>query len=79
MKFDVIGAKYLDGYRVELTFRDRTKGTVDFSNYPERKGVFKKFTDLTFFKSFTVNRELGTLCWPNDIDLAPESLYERAS
>ena len=43
------------------------------------KGVFKQFRDLTFFREFRVNEELGTLTWGDEIDIAPETLYAEAT
>ena len=43
------------------------------------KGVFKRFRDLTFFREFRVNEELGTLTWGDEIDIAPETLYAAAT
>ena len=43
------------------------------------KGVFKQFRDLTFFREFCVDEELGTLTWDDEIDIAPETLYTEAT
>jgi hypothetical protein len=43
------------------------------------KGVFKRFRDLTFFREFRVDAELGTLTWGDEIDIAPETLYAAAT
>ena len=77
--YDVIEAKYIDGYALELTFENGKKGTHDFSNYIKRGGVFEKFSDLSYFKKFYVNKELGVLCWPDGLDIAPETLYHAAT
>ena len=79
MLYDVISAKYKGNYRIELTFDDGKKGIVDFSEYLLKGGVFDRFKDIDFFKDFSVNDELGTLTWRNDIDVAPENLYSKAT
>ena len=35
--------------------------------------------DLTFFREFRVNEELGALTWGKEIDIAPETLYAAAT
>ena len=79
MLHDVISATYQGGYRVELEFDDGRRGTVDFSKYLDRRGVFEQFRDLEFFRNFTINKELGVLTWGNEIDIAPETLYAEAT
>jgi len=76
---DLIEAKYIDGYTLELLFENGRKGTYDFSTYIKRGGVFSRFSDLSYFRSFYVNKELGVLCWPDGLDIAPETLYHRAT
>lgn len=76
--FDVKKATYLGGYKIKIVFGDRRSGIINFEKYPKRKGVFEKFNDIEFFKKFYVNTELGVLSWPDDIDIAPERLYELA-
>ncbi len=72
---DVVSAVYKGGYRIEVEFDDGKKGVVDFSRYLERGGVFERFKDIAFFRSFLVNEELGVLTWGDEIDVAPETLY----
>jgi hypothetical protein len=79
MIHDVVSAAYQDSYRIEVIFNDGKQGIVDFTPYLQRGGVFKRFRDLTFFREFRVNEELGTLTWGDEIDSAPETLYAEAT
>lgn len=72
---DVVSAIYRGGYLIDLEFDDGRRGTVDFSKYLERGGVFERFWDLEFFRNFKINKELGVLTWGDEIDIAPETLY----
>ncbi len=76
---DLVYATYQGGCRIKLEFDDGRRGTVDFSKYLERRGVFEQFRNLEFFRNFTVNEELGVLTWGNEIDIAPETLYAVAT
>jgi hypothetical protein len=79
MLHDVVGAVYKGGYRIEIEFDDGKRGVVDFSGYLEKGGVFDRFGDIEFFKSFSVNKEIGTLTWGHEVDVAPETLYAEAT
>jgi hypothetical protein len=76
---DVVSATYKGKYKIEITFEDGRKGTVDFSKYLNKGGVFGRFRDINFFKSFKVNSELGVLSWGDEVDVAPETLYAEAT
>lgn len=68
------------GYRLELTFSDGLRGTVDLSaRILGRGGVFQALEDPQFFRQVQVNRELGTIIWPNDVDFCPDMLHDWAS
>lgn len=71
MFLHVTTAKYLEGYKVWLSFNDGAEGEIDLSSelYGE---VFEPLKDLSFFKSFTL--EGHTLSWSNGADFAPEFL-----
>jgi hypothetical protein len=79
MFHDVVKATYRGEYRIELEFDDGQIGVVDFSRYLKRGGVFERFKDLEFFRSFSVNAELGALTWGDEVDVAPETLYAEAT
>lgn len=71
-------ARYVDAYRIELTFADGRRGVVDLAG--ELAGeVFEPLRDVARFRAFRLDPELGTITWPNGADLAPEFLYERAT
>ncbi len=78
MSYDVVEVKYAQGFALDLVFEDGLRGRVDLSAYPGKGGVFQKLSDLEYFKSVRVNPELGTLCWPDGADIAPETLYALA-
>ena len=74
--FDVVDAKHMSGYTIWLRFEDGTAGEVDLSK--ELSGpVFEPLRNPEYFKQFSVNREIGTITWPNGADFAPEFLYEK--
>ncbi len=79
MIHDVVGAVYKGGYRIELEFDDGKRGVVDFTKYVEKGGGFQRLKDMEFFRRFSVNEELGTLTWGDEIDIAPETLYAEAT
>ena len=40
------------------------------------KGVFCRLADPTLFRQAFI--ALDTVCWPGDLDIAPETLYDRS-
>lgn len=74
----LIEASPLVGYVVRLRFEDGTAGDVDFGYLLEYSGVFEPLADPGYFREMRVDREAGTIVWPNDADIAPETLYARA-
>lgn len=68
-------ARYVGGYRLELTFEDGRVGEIDLED--EIWGeVFEPLRDPDQFKDFRVDQELQTIVWSTGADLAPEYLYE---
>ncbi len=66
-------AKYINEYKVWLSFNDGAEGEIDLSSelYGE---IFEPLKDISFFKSFTLQGH--TLSWSNGADFAPEFLRE---
>ena len=79
MSHDVVSVTHRGDYRIEVAFDDGKSGVVDFSRHVDRGGVFERFRDMDFFRSFHVNEELGVLAWGDEIDIAPETLYAEAT
>lgn len=72
---DITEVKHIADYKFELVFENGEKGIVDLRAYAGRGGVFSRFTDPEYVKQAYVNRDLGTLCWPGNVDIAPETLH----
>ena len=70
-------AKYLQDYKIHVTFEDGLEGIIDLEG--ELWGeVFEPLKCTDVFRRFRVDRELDTIVWPTGADLAPEFLHERA-
>lgn len=77
--YDIKEIKYIERYKIEITFENEKKGIVDFEEYIKKGGVFERFSDIEYFKEAYIDKELGVLCWPNEVDIAPETLYTKAT
>jgi len=72
---EVKSAKYVGDYKIFLRMSDGADGVVDLEK--ELWGeMFEPLKNKEYFKKFKVSRLLGTICWPNGADIAPEFLRE---
>jgi hypothetical protein len=61
---------------LRLTFADGLTGVVDV--LPRMWGpVFEQARTVEGFEKVAVDEETGTIAWPGEADLAPDTLYER--
>ena len=74
----LIEATPVDGYAVRVRFEDGTNADVDLSYLADRGGAFEPLKDLAYFRRLRADSDAGTIVWPNDADIAPETLYEHA-
>jgi hypothetical protein len=71
-------ARPLDGFGVHVQFEDGTTADVDLSYLLDYGGVFEPLRDSAYFVRLRADPEAGTIVWPNDADIAPETLYAHA-
>ena len=71
----VVDASYVAGHKIKVRFENDEVKLVDLG--PHLDGpVFQPLKDPAYFKSFTLNRDIDTVAWPNDADFSPDFLYE---
>jgi hypothetical protein len=76
----VNGVRHLQDYKLEISFSDGTVAELDFrGRIVGRGGVFRPLESVDFFRQVTVDREAGTLVWPNGVDFCPDVLYAEAT
>ncbi len=72
--------RHLKDYQLEIHFTDGTVTELDFrQRIVGRSGVFRPLQDVDFFKQVVVDREAGTVVWPNGVDSCPDVLYAEAT
>lgn len=62
-----------DDYKLEITFSNGEVGVYDCSKLLDF-GIFQELRDVDYFKQ--VRAEGGTIVWPHEQDLCPDTLYE---
>jgi len=72
MLLDVVKFDYLDEYKLLLTFENGEIKEFDCTKIMDEK-PFQVLKDINYFKRAKI--DYGTLVWPNEIDIAPETLY----
>ena len=70
----VTSVEVIAEHRLRLTFEDGAQGEIDASAW-EWRGVFEPLEDPEYFRQASLNREAGTVVWPNGADIAPETLH----
>jgi hypothetical protein len=75
MLLDVVYVEPLSEYKLSLEFENQEKRIFDVTPYLEM-GVFRQLKDKNIFSRAFI--EGGTVMWPGEIDIAPETLYDRS-
>lgn len=70
----VVAARVCGPFSVFIVFDDGVSKQVNLERYL-RGPVFRPLLDPTYFARVRVNHEIGTIVWPNEADMAPETLY----
>ena len=74
----VRSARVCGPFSVQLIFEDGTRKRVNLRKLL-RGPVFEPLRDPAYFRLLRVDREAGTIVWPNGADIAPETLYDLPS
>ena len=72
---DVVWVEAKPDYTLFLTFEDGEKRVFDMAPLMDKK-PFVKLRGSPLFTKASV--EYGTVVWPGNIDIAPETLYDRS-
>lgn len=74
----LIEAAPRDGYLVHVSFEDGLSADIDLAYLRDYGGIFKPLRDVGYFRQLRADAEAGTIVWPNEADVAPETLYAHA-
>jgi hypothetical protein len=72
---DVISVQTRNDYTLELVFENGEKRIFDMKPFFDRKPFVKLLNSPLFFKASV---KFGTVVWPGNIDIAPETLWSRS-
>jgi hypothetical protein len=64
-----------DDYKLLITFSTGETKLFDARPFLD-KGVFSRLKDIEVFRQAFV--AFDTVCWPGDLDISPETLYDRS-
>ncbi|MDR0853716.1 MAG: DUF2442 domain-containing protein [Clostridiales Family XIII bacterium] len=73
MEIEVAAVKPLNDYKLLVTFSTNETKLYDFKPHLSHD-VFRPLRDINLFMAAHVG--FGTVVWDNDLDIAPERLYE---
>jgi uncharacterized protein DUF2442 len=73
---DLIEAVPLRGYNVHLRFADGLAADVELSYLVGCGEVFEPLRDVEYFRKLRIDDLAVTIEWPNEADIAPETLYD---
>lgn len=71
MYWDVKKVKPLPDYKIYVEMEDGNKGIFDMTPYLDH-GVFKELKNIDYFNQVYIL--FGAVTWPNEQDIAPETL-----
>jgi hypothetical protein len=76
MLLDVVTVKPMKNFRLLLSFENGEERCLDMKKYMDQK-PWNRLKKGGLFMAATV--ENGTVVWPGNIDIDPETLYELSS
>ena len=72
---DVVAARILARYIVELVFEDGERRVIDLEPYLDGPVFQALAEDYALLRAMHVDPEAGTVVWPNGADISPRTLY----
>jgi hypothetical protein len=72
---DVVNVTTHPGYRLELNFENGEKRLFDMTPYLQKK-PFSSLQNISVFICAAI--DYGTVVWPGNIDISPETLYDQS-
>jgi hypothetical protein len=72
---DVVKVATGPGYQLLLEFENGEKRIFDMTPYMDKKPFLQLKGSPLFAKAYV---DYGTVVWPGNIDIAPETLYDRS-
>lgn len=73
---DVVKVDAKPNYTLHLEFENGEKRVFDMTPLMDKKPFAQLKESLLFARAFV---DYGTVVWPGNIDIAPETLYDRSS
>ena len=73
MLLDVLSVRTADGHWLFLDFQNGEQRRFDMAPYMDQKPWVRIKSPAVFQRAFVEN---GTVAWPGNIDIAPETLYD---
>ncbi len=74
MLLDIINVEYVSDYTLIVTFENGERKKTDLKDRLSGP-IFEPLKNKDFFKQVFVDKNLGTIAWPNGADKAPDTLY----
>lgn len=72
---DVVKVEATADYLLHLEFENGERRVFDMAPYLDKKPFVRLKASPLFARAFV---DYGTVVWPGDIDIAPETLYDRS-
>ncbi|MBP6734789.1 MAG: DUF2442 domain-containing protein [Chromatiaceae bacterium] len=72
---DVVSVKVLPAFKLDLVFENGERRRFDMTPYL-KKPPFNRLLQAGYFALAAI--DYGTVVWPGEIDIAPETLYDRS-
>ena len=73
---DVVKVTAMPGYLLQLEFENGEHRLFDMSSIIDKKPFIRLKENNTFFAAHI---DYGTVVWPGEIDIAPETLYDKST
>jgi hypothetical protein len=67
---------YVGDYRVHVRYNNALEADIDLSDLLDHP-AYASLRDQRFFAQVSVDPECGVLIWPGDLDMSPESTFNR--
>lgn len=68
--------QYKGEYTYHIQFDNNREGSVNFQSFLWGE-VFEPLKNQDLFKKAFIDRTSGTITWPNGVDIAPETIYNK--